>query len=468
LIGQTWNRELNPEWIRAGALYFPVVFATAAGLFRGRQPRQFAACLLSFLWTVPALLAVQQLNVWAGWWTYSSDGALFRRMPLELYFGWIVLWGILPQLLFRRLPIAWCAAIMIVVDLFAMPLCQPVVLLSRNWLFGEAVAVLIVLLPALFVARCTFEDSRLRARAAMQVTIAGMLFLYLVPEVAFALRPGRGWTPLLQMSSLERQIGLLLLFVLAVPGLGAVMEFAERGSGTPIPYDPPKRLVTSGIYRYCANPMQLSCALVMVLWACLLQNGWLLIAAAISIVYSAGIAEWDEGEDLTRRFEAEWRQYRAQVRSWLPRWKPYHTVPGAQLYMAASCGPCCELRSWLQSRSPLGLEIVDAETLPSGSIQRMRYDPRGGGATIDGVRALGRAMEHLNLGWTIAGAAVRLPIVWQGVQLLMDASGLGPRVLRNKPSCDALKSPALPLLPTTRPTESYSRPGARSRRRLPR
>jgi hypothetical protein len=73
--------------------------------------------------------------------------------------------------------------------------------------------------------------------------------------------------------------------------------------------------------------------------------------------------------------------------------------------------------------------VIDAEELPSGSIRRMRYDPTDGSPAVDGVRAMGRALEHLNFGWAMAGAALRLPGVWQGVQLLMDASGLGPRTL---------------------------------------
>jgi protein-S-isoprenylcysteine O-methyltransferase Ste14 len=420
----------DPVWIRAGALYFPLVLTLAAGALRGRPPRLFAACLLSALWTAPALLALQQLNIRAGWWTFSGDGAMFCGMPVELYLGWIVLWGILPQLAFRRLHIALAAGSMIGLDLLAMPLSRPVVALAPSWLLGEAAAGLIVLLPALFIARWTLDNSHLRLRAAMQVAISGLLFLYLVPEIVFALRPSQGWAPLLRMPGWQRQFAMHFLFVLAVPGVSAAMEFAERGSGTPIPYDPPSRLVTSGIYRYCANPMQLSCALAMVAWACLLRNGWLLAAAAVSIVYSAGLAEWDEGQDLARRFGAEWRQYRAGVRSWIPRWRPYHAGEPARLYIAASCGPCCELRRWIHMREPLGLEMLDAETLPHGSIERLRYDPRDGSAPVDGVRALARALEHLNLGWAVAGAALRLPLVWQFVQLLMDASGLGPRTLR--------------------------------------
>ena len=40
-------------------------------------------------------------------------------------------------------------------------------------------------------------------------------------------------------------------------------------------------------------------------------------------------------------------------------------------------------------------------------------------------------LEHLNLAWAIAGTALRIPGVWQSVQLLMDASGLGPRPLKH-------------------------------------
>jgi protein-S-isoprenylcysteine O-methyltransferase Ste14 len=315
----------------------------------------------------------------------------------------------------------------VALDLIAMPLCRPVVAPGEDWLVGEGVASLLSLLPALCIARWTAENSHLQARAWLQITLAGLIFLILVPELAFTLRAGYGWAPLLEMQSWSRQLGLQMVLVLALPGVGAVVEFAERGNGTPIPFDAPIRLVTSGIYRYCANPMQVSCTLVLLAWAGLLRNGWLLAAPAGSIIYSAGIAEWDEGEDLSRRFGRPWRAYRASVRSWIPRWRPYHTGPAARLFLSASCGPCSELWSWIRSRSPVGMEIVAAETLASGSIRRMRYDPGGSAGTVDGVRALGRALEHINLAWAVAGIALRLPLVWRVVQLVMDASGLGPR-----------------------------------------
>jgi protein-S-isoprenylcysteine O-methyltransferase Ste14 len=415
------------EIVSAAQVYLPLSAAVIARIVHGPRPRQFAACLLSMLWTVPALLAVQIVNTLAGWWSYTGGTFGIHSMPIACLVGWAVLWGLVPQLAFPRLGIVWVAAIMIDADLVFIPLCGSVVRLGPHWLVGEWVAVVVVLAPALAIARWTYDNTHLRARSAIQVATAGMIFLFLLPEIIFALRPGRGWAPLLEEEGWRRQIGIQLLLLLAVPGVSAVMEFAERGRGTPIPYDPPQRLVISGMYRYCANPMQMSCALVMLLWAAMLRNGWLAAAALMSAIYSAGVARWDESQDLAERFGDAWRDYRNFVRDWRVLWRPYCPGGEARIYIAATCGPCSEVRRWIEARKPVGLLIVDAESLPSGSIRRMRYDPGDGVDAVDGVRAMGRALEHLNLGWAFAGAALRLPGVWQGVQLLMDASGLGPR-----------------------------------------
>jgi protein-S-isoprenylcysteine O-methyltransferase Ste14 len=429
------------EMIRAGALYFPLVLSCIAGLLWGtRRPRVFPACLLSLLWTAPALLLLQQLNASTGWWSFADGSVWFSGMPLELYIGWLIGWGILPQLTLLRLPLGFSIATMVALDVLVMPLCHPVLVLGPRWLVGEAAAAAIVLAPALCIARWTQQNMHLRFRVWLQIVTSAGVFLYLLPEIAFAARPGRGWEPLLAMPGWERQIALQLIAVLALPGVGAVMEFAERGDGTPIPFDPPVRLVTSGIYRYCANPMAASCAVVLLAWAALLRNGWLLLTPVVSVIYSAGIAEWDEGEDMQRRFGEAWRTYREAVQNWMPRWRPYHAGDPVRLYLAASCGPCSELWQWIAARNPVGLEILPAESLPYGSIRRMRYVPGDATASVDGVRAMGRALEHLNLGWAVAGIALRLPLAWQFVQVMMDASGLGPRIPAAALSCPASES----------------------------
>jgi protein-S-isoprenylcysteine O-methyltransferase Ste14 len=448
------------DWERAAAIYLPLVAAIIARSLNGRRPKQFAACLLSLLWTAPSLIVLQRWNEYAGWWSFApSPGPALRGMPLELFIGWVIFWGLFPQVALPRFGIFWSAVVMVAVDCILMPTSTSAIYLKSNWLVGEAAGVVVVLVPALYIAQWTREDTNLRGRVALQIATSGLLFLFLVPEIIFALRPGVGWAPMLGLPSWVRQIGLQIVLLLALPGIAAVMEFAERGFGTPIPYDPPQRLVTSGIYRYCANPMQLSCGLVMLAWAGLLGNGWMLIAALVSVVYSAGIAEWDEGEDLARRFGDEWGRYRSEVGNWWPRWRPYHTGPPALLYIARSCGPCSEVRAWLEARTPVGLQIVDAETLQAKSIRRMRYDPGDGSETVEGVRAMGRALEHLHLGWAMCGATLRLPVFWRFLQLLMDASGLGPREITIEPELCALRgaqSPNSAVAPLFPQTQTYT------------
>jgi protein-S-isoprenylcysteine O-methyltransferase Ste14 len=423
---------MRSEMIRAAGLYFPVSAACVAGALRGRGPRTFAACLLGVLWTAPSLLLVQKLNLVFGWWTFDNGDVSFSSMPLELYIGWVIAWGIVPQIALRRFSLWISILSMTVLDLAVMPCCAPVVKLGRAWLLGEAVNLLLVLMPALCIARWTMENKYLQLRAWMQIAISGGVFLFLLPEILFSAhsgpRSGSGWTPLLETAGRQRQVAVQLLLLIALPGIGAVMEFAERGGGTPIPFDPPVRLVTSGIYRYCANPMQLCCTLVLVAWAAVLRNSWLLLIPLTCVVYSAGIARWDEGEDMDSRFGESWRRYRAHVRDWIPRWRPHHVGNPAQLYMAAGCAPCSELWRWIAVRRPVGLEILAAESLARGSIRRMRYVPEDGSQCVEGVRAMGRALEHLNLAWAVAGIGLRVPGIWRFVQVVMDASGLGPRV----------------------------------------
>lgn len=418
---------------RVAALYLPMMAAVVLGLVQGRREGRFPAGLLGWLWAMCSLLVLQRLNLHAGWWRFAGDGPKLCGMPLELWAGWAVLWGMLPQMVLPKMRLIGVVGIAASVDLLTMPLLSGVVRLGGLWMLGEAAALLLVLLPAVCLGRWTEETVHLRRRVWLQVILAGTLFLFVLPETAFALRPGQGWGPLLAMSGWERQIILQAIVLLTVPGVSAVMEFAERGGGTPIPYDPPRRLVTSGVYRYVANPMQMSCAMVMAGWAGVLRNGWLLGAALASVIYSAGIAEWDEGQDLQTRFGAAWSEYRAEVRNWCPRWRPYHAGPAARLYLASTCGPCSEVYRWLAARRPVGLEMLAAETLAQGTTQRMRYEAGDGSGRVDGVRAMARALEHLNAGWALAGAALRLPGVWQTVQVMMDASGLGSRVVPHRP-----------------------------------
>ena len=415
---------MNLEFaIRALSLYGPIASAILLWILRPHPRKTGPSVLLALLWTLPTLLLLQRLNQQAGWWVFRTQGPTLRGLPVELFLGWACLWSAVPVLAFRR---TWTATLaMVTLDLIVMPLCVPVVILGPHWLMGEAAAALIVLLPALLLAQWTREDHHLNLRVTLQVVIAGGIFLYLPPEIAFAIRGGT-W---------HSHPALQLVPLLALPGLSAVQEFAQRGRGTPIPYDPPRSLVTTGLYRYIANPMQLSCMVVLFVWGYPLGGLWLASAGLIALAYSAGIARWDEHEDLAKRFGAPWLDYRSHVQDWLPRWTPYTPRP-AQVYIAQTCGPCSELSRWLKARSPHGLEILPAESHPN-SLKRMHYADAPYQA--DGVEALARTLEHINVAWAFLGAGMRLPIILPLLQRIADASGFGERNLGGETLCRPLK-----------------------------
>src|SRR4029079_16505219 len=121
-------------------------------------------------------------------------------------------------------------------------------------------------------------------------------------------RPG-WWTNLL----------VQLLALPAVLGLSAAQEFASRGEGTPLPFDPPVRLVTSGPYAYVANPMQLAMCLLVIAWGLALESWWIVGGTAVAFAYGAGFAAWHEDAELAARFGGAWIAYRRRVRRWWPR-----------------------------------------------------------------------------------------------------------------------------------------------------
>jgi protein-S-isoprenylcysteine O-methyltransferase Ste14 len=426
--------------IRLISLYAPVVLAVLASVVLVPARRVIVSAALATAWNVPALLLVNVIAVQHGWWSFAPSTVALLGVPLDLLFGWVILWGALPALVAPRLPLSRLVAVLIVIDLVAMPLMRPVVTLGPSWLRGEIVAAVVALLPSQLFARWTLDDRHVARRAAMQTAVFSALVLWMLPTTIFAYAPlGGSWSTLLDHWRSLGGIHLQLTALPALMGAAAVQEFARRGRGTPIPFDPPRRLVTSGPYAYVANPMQLSMALVLTAWGLILGNVWVVLAGPMAVVYGLGLASSDERLDLGTRFGAAWCDYRRVVREWLPCWRPFHgsqidaSIPPARLYVAETCGQCSEVAHWFSQREPRGLEIVPAETHPERDLVRITYDPRDGNADEQGVAAIARALEHIHLGWAMLGWLIRLPGLVFVLQLIVDASGGEARPIRR---CD--------------------------------
>ena len=414
--------------VRAASVYLATACALVAWAWRRPSRRAVAGAALATAWNLPALLALHLAAQRFGWWQFDARGGLLLGMPVDVYLAWACLWGLVPALAFPALPLVLLVALAFAVDLALMPAAAPVLTLGPAWLAGEIAGLLGAFVPAQLLARWTARDERLGARAALQVVAFAGLVLFVIPAAAVEASASTWRNPLAYPAW---QLSLLVQ-ALAIPaglGLTAVQEFVERGRGTPVPFDPPRRLVTTGVYAYVGNPMQVSGVLTLVVLGLVLRSAWIAAAGVLAHVYSMGLAGWDEEQDLRARFAGDWTQYRGAVRRWIPRWRPWWPPdrPPARLFVASRCDMCRQVGAWFARRAPRGLAIVAAESHPSGALTRVTYEPPDGSRAAAGIEAIARALEHTHLGWASLGFVLRLPLVRPLVQLLVDASGGEPR-----------------------------------------
>jgi protein-S-isoprenylcysteine O-methyltransferase Ste14 len=416
-------------FIRAAALLVPATAALMAVVILRPEKRRVTGAFAAFLWNVTTLIPVNVAAVHCGWWSFHVKGGTLAGVPMDLVLGWSTLWSVIPVLLLARVPWNVTVPALILADLVYMPLLRPLLVLEPQWLLGEILAIAVALVPALAFARWTECDRHVHARNAMWMFVFAGLPLAVIPltilEVTHESLPR--WSPAMF-------IVLQLLVFPALLGVTAVQEFSIRGDGTPVPYDPPKRLVTSGVYAYVRNPMQLSATLLMLGAAAVLRSWWMLAACGTTLVYSAGLAYWDELRDM-QRFEG-WQRYRASVPLWLPRWRPHVTQP-AFLYIAGGCGLCRSVHRLVERLHPDGVEIIPAEEHPTRDLERITYATRDGSFEAEGVQAVARALEHVNIAFAFCAFMIRLPLISAIVQLVVDAVGGEPRLIRRSVASEA-------------------------------
>ncbi|WP_431872937.1 methyltransferase family protein [Nocardiopsis eucommiae] len=413
--------ELPALVVRGVGLLLPVLAVAALCLWRAPRRREVAAMIVASGWALLTLLPLNLIAQWEGWWSFHARGAVWQGVPVDLLLAWVLLWGALPALMLRFLPVPLVTAVLVWLDLLLMPLAEPVVVLGPLWLLGEFLGATLCLIPALLLAYWTRRGQLVHARMWAQAVLA-LGLMVLLPVYVLATVP-TGFTWRWSASPEALTAGAQLLALVCLPGLAAAREFATVGGGTPLPHDPPARLVTSGPYAYVRNPMQLTVTLLYLVLG--LLHPPLLVGVPVALAYGAGFASWHEGAQLRASFGESWDAYRAGVRAWLPRWRPWPGRSGGTLYVAADCDPCRGVGAWLAARGPTALTLRPAAEHPE-VLYRLTYE-NAEGVRWSGVAALARAMEHLHLGWAMTGWALSLPVLRHFAQLCGDAFGAGPR-----------------------------------------
>jgi protein-S-isoprenylcysteine O-methyltransferase Ste14 len=98
-----------------------------------------------------------------------------------------------------------------------------------------------------------------------------------------------------------------------------VTLFVKVGLGTLAPWDPTSRLVVRGPYRYVRNPMITGVGAILAGQALFFRSWAIAIELAAFVLVNAIYFPLIEEPGLSRRFGAEYEEYRARVPRWLPR-----------------------------------------------------------------------------------------------------------------------------------------------------
>ncbi|HYI09106.1 MAG TPA: isoprenylcysteine carboxylmethyltransferase family protein [Thermoanaerobaculia bacterium] len=154
-------------------------------------------------------------------------------------------------------------------------------------------------------------------RAVVVSTLFVSIWVWLVP-VWLARRNQAELLP-------ERWWAIVPMTVGGVIMLRCIWDFAWRGLGTPLPLDPPRRLVVDGLYRWVRNPMYVGMGIFLIGEALLfpaITRDYLLLLPILWAIVTAFVMAYEE-PTLRRLFGADYEEYLRNVGRWVPRVRPY-------------------------------------------------------------------------------------------------------------------------------------------------
>ena len=151
-------------------------------------------------------------------------------------------------------------------------------------------------------------------RALFAFLALPVFFCLILPPILAHLDPrsGDGWL-----------IGLVLMGCGLATVIKCARDFYAAGKGTVAPWDPPKHLVSVGLYRFTRNPIYIGDLILVGGWALVTGSRWVgCYGVILALAFHLRVI-FHEERRLARNFPSEWAAYSANVPRWLPRLRPW-------------------------------------------------------------------------------------------------------------------------------------------------
>ena len=110
--------------------------------------------------------------------------------------------------------------------------------------------------------------------------------------------------------------GIILVTIGTAVALWCVFAFVFIGKGTPAPFDPPRKLVVRGPYRFVRNPMYIGAGMTLAGAALYYQSLSIFIYAALFFLITHLFVVLNEEPTLRRTFGSDYEAYCNRVNRW--------------------------------------------------------------------------------------------------------------------------------------------------------
>jgi protein-S-isoprenylcysteine O-methyltransferase Ste14 len=166
-------------------------------------------------------------------------------------------------------------------------------------------------------------DKTCRAHTNIFVLVRAVAYATLFIGLVLVYVPARflSWSGIVAPATtgVPQVAGMTMVAIGTAIALWCVFTFVFIGKGTPAPFDPPRKLVVRGPYRFVRNPMYIGAGTTLAGAALYYQSLSILIYTGLFFLITHMFVVLYEEPTLRRTFGDEYEAYFGRVSRWLPR-----------------------------------------------------------------------------------------------------------------------------------------------------